>query len=90
VNIFKRGGGREIAEELDVPFLGGIPIDPEICVDSDDGKPFIMRHPESPASKAFMDIVKKIERYLEGRRASTTQLKLVASKGDEKRARKNY
>jgi septum formation inhibitor-activating ATPase MinD len=41
VNIFKRGGGREIAEELDVPFLGGIPIDPEICVDSDDGKPFI-------------------------------------------------
>jgi ATP-binding protein involved in chromosome partitioning len=83
-NIFKTGGGRKIAEELGVPFLGGIPIDPEICVDSDDGKPFIVRHPESPASKAFMDIVKKIERYLEERRASTTQLKPVATKEDGK------
>jgi ATP-binding protein involved in chromosome partitioning len=84
VNIFKRGGGRKIAEELDVPFLGGIPIDPEICVDSDDGKPFIVKHPKSPASKAFMHIVKKIERYLEERRPSTTQLKSVATKEDGK------
>ena len=80
VNIFKRGGGRKIAEELDVPFLGGIPIDPEICVDSDDGKPFIVKHPKSPASKAFMHIVKKIERYLEERRPSTTQLKPTTHK----------
>jgi len=84
VNIFKTGGGRKIAEELDVPFLGGIPIDPEICVDSDEGKPFIVGHPESPASKAFMDIVKKIERYLEEQRPSTTQLKPIATKESEK------
>jgi len=84
VNIFKTGGGRKIAEDLDVPFLGSIPIDPEICTDSDDGKPFIVGHPESPASKAFMDIVKKIERYLEGRRPLGTPLKQITRKETEK------
>ena len=84
VNIFRTGGGRKIAEELNVPFLGGIPIDPEICVDSDDGKPFIVRHPESPASKAFMDIVKKIERYLEERKQFEAQLEPIPTKDKEK------
>ncbi|MEM3873525.1 MAG: Mrp/NBP35 family ATP-binding protein [Candidatus Bathyarchaeia archaeon] len=68
VNIFKTGGGRKIAEDLAVPFLGSIPIDPEICTDSDEGKPFIVGHSDSPASKAFTDIVKKIEQYLEQRK----------------------
>ncbi|MGC8999264.1 MAG: Mrp/NBP35 family ATP-binding protein [Candidatus Bathyarchaeia archaeon] len=73
VNIFKTGGGRKIAEDLAVPFLGSIPIDPEICTDSDDGKPFIIEHSDSAASKAFTDIVKKIEHYLEQRK----QLKIT-------------
>jgi ATP-binding protein involved in chromosome partitioning len=84
VNIFKTGGGRKIAEDLDIPFLGSIPIDPEICEDSDDGKPFIVEHPESPASKAFMDIVKKIERYLEERNLLRTPLKQITRKETEK------
>jgi ATP-binding protein involved in chromosome partitioning len=70
VDIFKTGGGRKIAEDLGVPFLGSIPIDPQICADSDEGVPFIVRHPDSPASKAFMDIVEKIEKYLEDREKS--------------------
>jgi len=81
--IFRTGGGRKIAEELDVPFLGSIPIDPEICLDSDDGKPFIVGHPESPASKAFMDIVKKIEKYLEGWSPFGTPLKPITPKETE-------
>ena len=44
VEIFKAGGGRKMAEDLGVPFLGSIPIDPQICADSDDGVPFIIRH----------------------------------------------
>lgn len=70
VDIFKTGGGRKIAEDLGVPFLGSIPIDPQICADSDEGIPFIVKHPDSPASKAFMDIVEKIEKYLEDREKS--------------------
>jgi ATP-binding protein involved in chromosome partitioning len=65
VNIFKVGGGQRIAEDLSVPFLGSIPIDPEICRDSDNGMPFITEHADSPATKAFVDIVGKIERFLE-------------------------
>jgi ATP-binding protein involved in chromosome partitioning len=64
INIFKAGGGRKIAEDLTVPFLGTIPIDPEICEDSDKGVPFIVEHMNSPAAKSFMEIVKKIENFL--------------------------
>jgi ATP-binding protein involved in chromosome partitioning len=65
IDIFKVGGGKKIAEDLSVPFLGSIPIDPEICRDSDNGMPFITEHVNSPATKAFTEIVKKIERFLE-------------------------
>jgi len=65
VDIFKVGGGQKIAQDLAVPFLGSIPIDPEICSDSDKGAPFIAEHPNSPATKAFTEIVKKIEDFLQ-------------------------
>lgn len=67
INIFKVGGGEKIADELGVPFLGRIPIDPKICEDSDNGLPFVIEHTDSPAAKAFMRIVEKIEAFL-GRR----------------------
>ncbi|MBS7653318.1 Mrp/NBP35 family ATP-binding protein [Candidatus Bathyarchaeota archaeon] len=63
-DIFRAGGGREMAEEMDVPFLGSIPIDPNICRDSDEGVPFIMEHPESSAANAFSEIVVRIEELL--------------------------
>jgi len=65
INIFKAGGGQKIAEDLSVPFLGSIPIDPEICRDSDNGMPFITEHANSSATKAFTEIVKKVEHFLE-------------------------
>jgi len=65
IDILKAGGGRRIAEDLGAPFLGTIPIDPKICEDSDSGMPFIVNHSDSPSAKAFMEIVKKIEEYLE-------------------------
>ncbi|MDH5448369.1 MAG: Mrp/NBP35 family ATP-binding protein [Candidatus Bathyarchaeota archaeon] len=70
IDIFKAGGGKKIAEDLAVPYLGKIPIDSEICRDSDKGLPFIIEHSNSPASKAFMDIVKKVEEFLKKRKKS--------------------
>lgn len=64
IDIFKIGGGKKIAEDLSVPFLGNIPIDPEVCRDSDNGIPFIIEHKNSPATKAFLEIVTKIEGFL--------------------------
>lgn len=64
IDIFRKGGGKEIADNLGVPFLGSIPIDPRICEDSDKGIPFVIEHADSPAAKAFKEIVLKIEEAL--------------------------
>ena len=61
IEVFSKGGGERVAEEMGVEFLGSIPLDPRISADSDEGTPFILRLPDSPASKAFMRIVEKIE-----------------------------
>jgi len=76
VDIFQSGGGKKISEELDVPFLGGIPIDQKICEDADKGQPFIVEHADSQASKAFMEIVRKIERFLEHKERLKSSSKL--------------
>ncbi|MBN1221755.1 MAG: Mrp/NBP35 family ATP-binding protein, partial [Candidatus Aminicenantes bacterium] len=60
VALFKEGGGAKAATEMLVPFLGSIPLDPEIVLLGDDGKSFVETMPESPASKALMGIVEKI------------------------------
>ena len=57
----------KIANELSIPLLGNIPIDQKICEDADKGMPFIVEHANSPASKAFMEIVKKVEDFLKAR-----------------------
>ena len=67
VDIFGSGGGQKIAEELGVPFLERIPIDSKICEDSDRGTPFVIERAETPAAKAFMRVVDKVEGYLEQR-----------------------
>jgi ATP-binding protein involved in chromosome partitioning len=60
IELFKRGGGEKAAKELGVPFLGAVPLDPQIVQLGDDGKPFITHHPQSQASHAFNTIVEKI------------------------------
>lgn len=68
VDIFQSGGGKKIAEESGVTFLGSIPIDQKICEDSDKGMSFIVEHADSPASKAFMEIVEKIDAFLKNKK----------------------
>lgn len=64
IEIFKSGGGRKMAEEAGVPFLGSIPIDPEVGADSDKGVPFVIAHKNSAATRAFLEIVEKVEASL--------------------------
>jgi ATP-binding protein involved in chromosome partitioning len=56
IDIFGRGGGRRMAEKFEVPFLGEIPIDPEIRKGGDSGVPVVISKPESAAAKAFMKL----------------------------------
>ncbi len=64
IDVFKVGGGEAAAKELGLPFLGRIPLDPEIVVGGDAGKPFVLEHPDSPAAKAFQGVVKNLKAQL--------------------------
>jgi len=64
LDIFKKGGGKKISEDLSVPYLGSIPIDPNICNDSDNGLTFVAGNKNTAANKAFQDIIKKINQFL--------------------------
>lgn len=59
VELFKSGGGENLAKELGVPFLGRVPIEPEIVNRGDNGPPFILSHPDSEAAKALREIALK-------------------------------
>jgi Mrp family chromosome partitioning ATPase len=61
--LFKKGGGEKAARDLKVPFLGRIPIDPEMVIDCDRGMPFVMAHPDSEAAKPFKKIAERTKEY---------------------------
>jgi len=52
-DIFKSGGGEEMAKQMNVPFLGRIPIDPQIVQTCDLGRPYIQYYSQSQTAKAF-------------------------------------
>jgi len=52
--IFRHGGGKKLAAEAGVPFLGELPIDPRVAECGDQGEPIVSRHPESPVSEAYL------------------------------------
>lgn len=60
IDIFSTGGGKKAAEELEVPFLGAIPLDPEVSVLGDRGVPFVDR-----ATRAERGFKKIVDRLLE-------------------------
>jgi ATP-binding protein involved in chromosome partitioning len=53
INIFGGGGGRKISEKFDIPFLGEIPLFPQIMEGSDKGKPVIISDPNSIQANAL-------------------------------------
>ena len=57
VDIFKSGGGGEMAEEMNVPFLGRIPLEPNMVSAGDNGKPVVEHYTGTPAAQAISAIV---------------------------------
>jgi ATP-binding protein involved in chromosome partitioning len=80
-DIFARGGGEKAARELDIAFLGAIPIDPRIRAGGDTGTPTVVSHPDSTASRALMEIAGRlIERIAErtaGRPGGSVPIRMV-------------
>jgi len=59
-DVFKSGGGEIMANEMHVPFLGRIPIDPQIVEACDSGRPFVYHYNQSQTAKAFEKVLNPI------------------------------
>jgi ATP-binding protein involved in chromosome partitioning len=58
--IFDTGGGRRTCAELGIPFLGEIPLDPEVRLAGDTGVPVVAGQPQSPQAQAFVKMAENI------------------------------
>jgi len=65
IDLFKKGGGEKASKELNVPFLGRIPIEMKIVESSDSGIPFVLNNGNSKAKEAFKNIILKVEKFFE-------------------------
>ena len=64
IDVFKRGGGEELAKELVLPYLGKIPLDIDITKSSDSGEPVVLSKPDCVATKAFLNLADNCHKFL--------------------------
>ena len=74
-NIFRSGGGRSLCDEMDVPFLGKVPIDPLIAEYSDNGEASAALQGDGITAKALQKIVAQIDNVVQHRRGETDDRK---------------
>ncbi|MGH2989818.1 MAG: Mrp/NBP35 family ATP-binding protein [Solirubrobacterales bacterium] len=60
LTIFGEGGGQLLADELDVPLLGKVPLEQELREHADAGAPLVIDEPDAPASQAIRDAARGI------------------------------
>lgn len=87
-DIFGRGGGERTAEEMEVPFLGRLPIYEPIRVGGDAGRPVVVAEPESVASRAIIAVAERTAAQVSInalRAPKSLPLVAVTGPGDERR-----
>lgn len=83
-DIFGEGGGSKLADEMSVPFLGGIPIDPRIRIGGDTGKPIVYDIPDSEHAKIITEIANRFSAEVEkSNQAAESKPKVEILLGDE-------
>lgn len=60
MDLFGRGGGHKLADAAGVPFIGEVPIDPNVRVGGDSGVPIVVSQPQTAAAQAFLAIAKDL------------------------------
>ena len=61
VDVFGKGGGEKLAEQMNLPFLGRVPLDPAVVVAGDEGAPTVISAPESAAGVALRKVANTVE-----------------------------
>jgi ATP-binding protein involved in chromosome partitioning len=59
-DVFGTGGGRELADDLQVAFLGSVPLDPSLRASGDSGEPLVTSDPDAPAAQAITAVADAI------------------------------
>jgi ATP-binding protein involved in chromosome partitioning len=62
--IFKSGGGKVLADQFKVPFMGEVPLIDEVVAGGDNGMPVTISHPNSPASLAYKHLAGQVAAQL--------------------------
>jgi Mrp family chromosome partitioning ATPase len=63
IDVFRKGGGEASAIEMGVPFLGRIPLDPDVVTQSDAGEPFALFNSDTATASVFHDVANKVEAF---------------------------
>jgi ATP-binding protein involved in chromosome partitioning len=58
--LFGSGGGQQLADELDIPLLGRVPLDPALREAADEGEPLVWTQPKSETSQTILEIAEGI------------------------------
>jgi len=64
IDVFGRGGGEKLAKEMEVPFLGRIPLDPAVALAGDAGAPTVVSAPESAAARALDAVTTAVDEQI--------------------------
>jgi ATP-binding protein involved in chromosome partitioning len=75
--LFGAGGGQELADRLEVPLVGQVPLVPALREGSDSGKPIVAMAPDSEASQVFAKMAERIDVELAPKRRYTSKLNLL-------------
>ncbi len=75
--IFGSGGGQALADDLDVPLLGKLPLVPELREGGDDGRPIAAVDPESEAGRAFHDMARQIAVDMKPKKIYSSELNVL-------------
>jgi len=59
-DLFGSGGGSELANQLGVPLLGQIPLDPNVVNGGDEGRPVVVEAPDGPAGTAIRSVADRL------------------------------
>jgi ATP-binding protein involved in chromosome partitioning len=60
MDVFGQGGGEQMSKHYDVPFLGAIPLNPQVRIGGDKGKPIVISDPTSDAARALQSLAENV------------------------------
>jgi ATP-binding protein involved in chromosome partitioning len=66
IDVFGQGGGKKTAEQMKIPFLGELALDPDVRIGGDSGNPVTTRTGEDKHNTPFLELAKRVDHAVAG------------------------